>query len=125
MKDNVTFHGFVPDAVLDRALSRTDLAINLRYPTMGESSLSQLRIWAHSLPSVVTRDGWYAELEDDVVDFVRPDHEIDDLQAVLRRLLVDPAHFESQRLRGHERLKVVHDPERYARELVSFAETLL
>ena len=38
-----------------------ELLINLRYPTMGEASLSQLRIWRHALPSMVTQVGWHEE----------------------------------------------------------------
>src|SRR5262249_38055921 len=75
----VAVHGFVPEAALDTALSRAHLAVNLRYPTMGESSGGQLRIWDHALPSLVTREGWYASLPEDVVAFVRPNHEITDI----------------------------------------------
>src|SRR5262249_38121569 len=53
----VTVHGFVPEAELDTALARAHLAVNLRYPTMGEASASQLRIWDYALPSLVTPVG--------------------------------------------------------------------
>src|SRR5262245_1779980 len=39
----VRIHGSVSDTVLDAALDWADLAINLRYPSMGEASHSQLR----------------------------------------------------------------------------------
>ncbi len=71
LKSLVTLHGFAPERELDEALSQADLAINLRDPTMGEASGSQLRIWAHALPSLVTRVGWYATLPDDAVAHVR------------------------------------------------------
>ncbi|MEP6810549.1 MAG: hypothetical protein ABI992_09925, partial [Chthoniobacterales bacterium] len=48
---SVTLHGFVTDEELEAALATTDLAINLRDPTMGEASASQLQIWQHGLPS--------------------------------------------------------------------------
>ena len=48
LQDLVTLHGFVSEEKLDDALSRADLAINLRHPTMGEASGSQLRIWSHA-----------------------------------------------------------------------------
>src|SRR5262249_5870772 len=89
----VAVHGFVPEAELDTALACAHLAVNLRYPTMGEASGSQLRIWDHALPSLVTPKGWYASLPEDVVAFVRPDHEIADIQAHLRALLANPACF--------------------------------
>ena len=67
LKKLVTLHGFAPEEKLDEALLQADLAINLRYPTMGEASGSQLRIWAHALPSLVTNVGWYATLPADTV----------------------------------------------------------
>src|SRR5437762_1535146 len=68
----VRLRGHVSDAELDAALDAADLALNLRNPTMGEASLSQLQIWDHALPSLVTRLGWYAALPKEAVDFVRP-----------------------------------------------------
>ena len=41
----VTLHGYVSESELDEALARAQLAVNLRYPTMGEASLTQLQIW--------------------------------------------------------------------------------
>ena len=54
LRERVTFHGYVSEAELEAALDDADLAVNLRYPTMGEASGSQLRIWDHALPSLVT-----------------------------------------------------------------------
>src|SRR5688500_15225353 len=77
--DIVRVHGFVPEDELDRMLDRSHLAVNLRFPTMGEASGSQLRIWSRGLASLVTRTGWYAELPPDSVGFVDPANEIADL----------------------------------------------
>jgi glycosyltransferase involved in cell wall biosynthesis len=116
----VAVHGFVPEAELDTALARAHLAINLRYPTMGEASASQLRIWDHALPSLVTPKGWYASLPEDVVAFVRPDHEIADIQAHLRALLANPAGFAKMGENGRRLLEEHHAPEIYAQALVGF-----
>ena len=45
LEDRVRRHGFVPNQTLRDALAKADLAVNLRYPSMGEASASQLRIW--------------------------------------------------------------------------------
>jgi glycosyltransferase involved in cell wall biosynthesis len=116
----VTVHGFVPVPELDTALSRAHLAVNLRYPTMGEASASQLRIWDHALPSLVTPKGWYASLPEDVVAFVRPHHEIADIQAHLRALLANPACFAKMGENGRRMLEERHAPEIYAQTLVDF-----
>ena len=57
---------------------------------MGEASVSQLQIWDHALPSLVTKVGWYACLPAETVAFVRPDHEIIDIHAHLRAFLSEP-----------------------------------
>ena len=54
LREQVTFYGHVPDEMLENTLAGADMAINLRYPTMGEASGSQLRIWDHALPSLVS-----------------------------------------------------------------------
>src|SRR5579863_10480689 len=46
--------GYLSDTDLHTELDRANLAVNLRYPTMGEASLSQLMIWDHALPTLVT-----------------------------------------------------------------------
>jgi glycosyltransferase involved in cell wall biosynthesis len=117
----VTVHGFVSEEELDRALQTADLAVNLRYPSMGEASASQLRIWDHSLPSLVTAVGWYATLPGSVVSWVRPEHEIVDIQAHLQAFLTDPGLYVRQGADGRRLLEEQHAPENYARALVDFA----
>ena len=114
-------HGFAPEAKLDAALRRAHLAFNLRYPTMGEASGSQLRIWAHALPSLVTRTGWYATLPADAVQFVRPEREISDIRNHLRAFLVEPTRFAAMGTRGREVLEAKHAPEAYADTLLQMA----
>jgi glycosyltransferase involved in cell wall biosynthesis len=123
LKQRVTLHGFTTEAKLDEALSRAHLAINLRYPTMGEASGSQLRIWAHGLPSLVSKVGWYASLPSSAVAFVRPDqNEVGDIQSHLRAFLSDPAAFAAMGRRGRAELDANHRPEQYARTIVQMVE---
>ncbi|MFM2431854.1 MAG: hypothetical protein RLZZ511_3067 [Cyanobacteriota bacterium] len=124
LETQVTVHGFVEDTVLDQALGQADLAINLRYPTMGEASISQLRIWQHALPALVTQVGWYAEQPNDTVCFVRPDHEIADIQHYLQAFAADPAQFRAIGAKGRQRLETDHSPAAYAQAIVDFARTV-
>jgi len=117
----VTLHGFVPSEELEEAIEKADLAINLRFPTMGESSGSQLRIWDHALPSLVTRTGWYSELPDDTVAFVRQEHEVDDIRLQLQSLFSAPAALTHMGARGRLHLEQEHSPRAYARQIVDLA----
>ncbi len=114
-------HGFVPAAELQGALARADLAINLRYPSMGEASASQLRIWDAGLPSVVTRTGWYATLPDDAVFFVEPEREAETLRTHLEALRRDPARFRAAGQRSRALLEEQHAPAGYAHGLLDLA----
>ena len=120
LEELVTIHGFVEEAELDAALSKADLAINLRYPTVGEASGSQLRIWSHALPSLVTQIGWYAQLEDTAA-FVRPEHEIEDIHQHLSNFLANPKQFWEMGQKGRKLLEEQHSPESYAKNLINFA----
>jgi glycosyltransferase involved in cell wall biosynthesis len=116
---NVKIHGFVSDQELNCALSSAHIALNLRYPTMGEASGTQLRIWSHALPSLVSEVGWYASLPRDTVRMVRPgEYEISDIQRHLRDFLEDPGEFKGMGERGCARLLAEHSPQAYANALV-------
>lgn len=116
--DLVKLHGYTPEAELNKVLQTSHLAINLRYPTMGEASGSQLRIWYHALPSLVTDVGWYSSLSRDTVAHVRPEHEIADIQSHLRAFLNSPDSFAKMGQRGLRTLLEQHDPEKYVHTLL-------
>jgi glycosyltransferase involved in cell wall biosynthesis len=65
-------------------MAACDVLVNLRYPTMGETSGSVLRGLSLGKPLVVSDVGWFAELPDDVVLKVPVDeYEVDVLAAAL------------------------------------------
>ncbi|NPD66172.1 glycosyltransferase [Lichenicola cladoniae] len=122
LEDQVTCHGFVSDATLDEGLEQADLAINLRNPTMGEASGSQLRIWENALPSLVSDVGWYSELSSDVVRHVRPGNEVSELQAYFREFRQFPQRFRKAGRQGRALLERDHHPASYAQSLLDIAE---
>lgn len=121
LKQNVTVHGYVHPDKLDQALAAASLAINLRYPTMGEASASQLRIWTHALPTLVTRVGWYGSLLEETVAHVRPEQEVEDIKTHLTAFLEDPQRFVRMGNAGRIYLEREHHPAAYVKTLVSLA----
>lgn len=117
-------HGHLPDEALDSHLGQADLAVNLRWPSMGEASYSQLRAWNLGVPTMVTATGWYAELPGDAVIHVSPEREIDEVAAIIRRLADDPAPFRDIGNRGRQLLADRHAPAAYVDGLLEFAATL-
>lgn len=121
LSDCVTMHGFVQHDELDNALRRTDLVVNLRNPSMGEASASQLHLWQYALPSLVTRSAWYGTLPANTVAFVRPEQEIEDIQAHLAAFLDDPEKYRELGRNGREHVARNHSTETYAQSLLEVA----
>ena len=115
----VEVHGYVED--LDREIADAALALNLRNPTMGEASGSQLRLWDHAIPTMVTQTGWYESLPPDAIIFVRPEAEVEDIRAGLQSFLRDPAGMSRLGEKGRQVLDTEHSPEQYAASLAAFA----
>jgi glycosyltransferase involved in cell wall biosynthesis len=124
LQDLVRLHGFVSEAALDQALASAHLAVNLRYPTMGETSYCQLRIWDHALPSLVTPVGWYATIPEDAAGFVRPEREVQDIQEHLSAFLAEPSRYAAKGEKGRRFLEECHTPEAYAQTIIDCATEL-
>ena len=120
--DLVTMHGFVHQDELEEALRRTDLVVNLRNPSMGEASASQLHLWQYGLPALVSRAAWYETLPANTVAFVRPDHEAEDIQAHLAAFLDDPEKYRELGRNGRQHVTQNHSMETYARSLLEVAK---
>jgi glycosyltransferase involved in cell wall biosynthesis len=65
LEDVVYMTGFVPDlAEFAGWIAAADVILNLRHPTMGETSATALRGMAQGKPLIVFDHGWYKELPD-------------------------------------------------------------
>ncbi len=91
VEERVVLTGYLPRPALVDEMAATDLLVNLREPTLGESSGSVARILSAGAPVVVTDVGWYGELPDEVV-FKVPAGEamIASLRVLVSELAVDP-----------------------------------
>ena len=121
LSGKVHLHGYVPEPELDALIARAHLVFNLRHPTMGEASGSQLRIWNAAAASVVTDQGWYGTLPDDTVFRIPLEDETAALRQLLARLAEDRDAGQALGLAGHRRLVAHHDPACYADGIVAVA----
>lgn len=83
--------GKVSDQELQRLLSCADVVCCLRKPTLEAASASAIESMLSARPVIVENAGFYAELPDDCVRKIRPDHEEEDLRKELLDLEADPA----------------------------------
>ena len=81
---------YVDEARLWALMRAADVCVNLRWPTMGETSGTAVRALALGKPLVVSDVGWFSELPDDVALGIAPDeHEVSTLAAALELLVSD------------------------------------
>jgi glycosyltransferase involved in cell wall biosynthesis len=80
--------GWVDERRLWGLMAGADVCVNLRHPTMGETSGIVIRSLSLGKPLVVSDVGWFSELPDDVALKVSVgERETDDLEAALELLL--------------------------------------
>jgi len=96
LEDAVERHGYVDEAQFWSLLAACDVAVSLRWPTMGETSAGAIRVLSLAKPLIVSDVDAFRELPDDVVLKVAPDErEVETLTAALLALAEDPARRES------------------------------
>jgi glycosyltransferase involved in cell wall biosynthesis len=124
--DRVTVTGFLPFADLEAAIAATDLCLNLRYPTAGETSASLLRILAEGRPVVVSDYAEFGDLPDDIAVRIPLGEGEDEVLAERLRefLLGDPARLAAMGERARRYVAERHLPERSADALVAALEEL-
>lgn len=126
LEDRVTITGYLPFSTWYSYMSAVDLAVNLRYPTLGETSAAVLRLMGEGVPTVVSDVGWYAELPDNCVVKVRVGQ---DLRAELHRAVKDLLLDVEQRARLSQKARLYierhHAPEETARHYVAFVKKTL
>ena len=84
------FTGYFSERDLDGYVAAADVLVNLRFPSLGESSGSLARALAAGTPCIVSDTAGYRELPDDVVIKVSPWGGAESLAAALLGLLERP-----------------------------------
>lgn len=91
LEDRVIVLDYLEDSEFGTLLSACDVAVNLRFPTSGETSGTVCRALAHGTPCIVSNHGWYAELPETVTYRIDPGKRAAaDLRAVLASCLMAP-----------------------------------
>jgi glycosyltransferase involved in cell wall biosynthesis len=88
LEDSVTVTGYVERRAFEDYVAATDICLNLRHPTAGETSASLLRLLGAGKPTLVTASGSFAELPPGVAAQVDLDASEGDLILEYCRLLV-------------------------------------
>jgi glycosyltransferase involved in cell wall biosynthesis len=90
-EEGLVREGWADERRLWALMAGADIAVNLRHPTMGETSGSVIRAMSLGKPLVVSDVGWFSELPDDVALKIPPgDSEVEVLSAALELLVSRP-----------------------------------
>jgi glycosyltransferase involved in cell wall biosynthesis len=121
--DGLAREGWVDEARLWALMAGSDVLVNLRHPTMGETSGSVIRGLSLGKPLVVSDVGWFAELPGDVALKVPPDgDEVATLTAALELLATRPDVRDTMGAAALELTRREHDVERVAELYASAIE---
>ena len=122
--DGLVREGWVDETRLWALMAGCDVLVNLRYPTMGETSGSVIRGLSLGKPLVVSDVGWFSELPDAVALKVPPDDdEVVTLTAALELLAARPDVRTTMGGNAAELARREHDVERVAELYVAALET--
>jgi glycosyltransferase involved in cell wall biosynthesis len=124
--ERVHIAGFLPYSDFEAAIAATDLCLNLRYPTAGETSASLLRVLAAGRPAVVSDYAQFADLPETMAIKVplapRREDEAAGLAELLRRLLASPDRLRAMGEAAREHVRRHHDPEQSAAAVIAACE---
>jgi glycosyltransferase involved in cell wall biosynthesis len=116
--------GWVDETRLWALMAGSDVLVNLRHPTMGETSGSVIRGLSLGRPLVVSDVGWFSELPADVALKVPPDDdEVATLTAALELLAARGDVREAMSASAAALARREHDVERVADLYVAALET--
>ncbi len=117
--------GYVDEAELWALMDAADIHVNLRSPTMGETSGTAIRSLCLGKPLVVSDVGWFAELPDEVaLKIPVDDDEVETLAAALELLAARPDLRAAMGAAASALARGPHDVARVAEAQVGFFERL-
>ncbi len=89
ISDRVSVTGYVTLDEFKRRIAKTDIAINLRDQTVGETSASLCRLMAAGVPTIVSNIGWFSEIPGDCVIKIEPQTHADLLICAYLKELIE------------------------------------
>jgi glycosyltransferase involved in cell wall biosynthesis len=81
--------GFTELEEFNSFISYSDIVVNMRYPSMGETSGALLRILQMGKPCITNNGGWFSEIPDDCVYKINVENVEDELCDAIRSLIED------------------------------------
>ncbi|CAA7599568.1 Glycosyl transferase, family 1 [Acididesulfobacillus acetoxydans] len=122
LNERIRKTGYIPLPEFERLLDTADIVVNLRYPSMGETSATVLRAMAASKACIVSDDAWFSELPDDAVVKIPVDERAEKpaLKNAIIRLATHPELRTELGRKARDYVLAKHDGDTIAREVSAF-----
>ena len=93
LSDVIINVGYVNESDYNSGIGICDLIINLRYPSMGETSAVQIQAMSAEKATIVTDNGWFSELDDDSVYKISAnDQEVTEIKKAIIKMMSDESY---------------------------------
>lgn len=126
LQDCVHLTSYVDESLYMQYLLATDIGINIRYPTTGETSAALLRMMASGIPCIVSDVDAFSELPDDAVVKLAPNESPEEQLRQTFEMLIPDQH--RQALLSQSALEYIStyaDPAKTASDYAAFVDKLL
>jgi glycosyltransferase involved in cell wall biosynthesis len=112
--------GYVDLGEFNSFIQHVDVVINLRYPSMGETSGAMIRALGFGKPCIVSDDAWFAELPDEAMIKVKNENIEEELYGSLFRLLSEPKLKKDLSYKAKQHIRKEHDLDKISENIARF-----
>lgn len=114
--------GFVDMDEFDSFIAYSDLVMNLRYPSMGETSAALIKILQMGKTCLINDDGWFAEVPEECAVKIPVENMEERLFEKVSDLIVYPEKRKKIGNCAKEYIEKEHDPQKIVEEISEFLE---
>lgn len=131
LSDSVTVTGYINLETFKTYIDMTDICLNLRYPSNGETSGSLMRIFGRGKCVIINNIGSFSEFPDDIcvklpsVKDMGEEREPEEIYLALQRLIVDETLRNQYAQAARKYAEAVLDLEKVARQYYSVVSEVL
>lgn len=122
LNEKIMKTGYISIHEFEKLIHCVDIVVNLRYPSMGETSATLLRAMTAGKACIVSDDAWFSELPDEVVVKVPIEEEFEKpaLKKAIENLVRDKVGMQGLGSAAKEYVLQEHDPDLIAQKISSF-----
>lgn len=117
--------GYINDDLYQQYLYSTDIAIQLRTKSRGETSRAVLDCLAYGIPLIINEYATFKDYPDNVVQKIGAVPKVDDIVQALHNLILNPDICEHYSNLGKEYIKKQHNLSKIAKEYTEFINKII